>query len=245
MMERTHDIPAGWGLCPDAPWLYPLAMVLAFLGAALLYRYNARGTSRSPTPHLLPIIMAAFLGGVLGAKLPVVLLNLRAGFSWEALLAGRTIAGGLVGGTLAVLLIKRKLGIRGRHGNLLAPSIALGMAIGRVGCLLSGCCFGTPTALPWGLDFGDGIARHPTQAYELIFCLIALIPLQRYRRTAPPGWLLTGYFLAYFTFRFLEEFMRPYRLIAGLTTFQWICLLGITMLLLKSAMLKAGGKDDA
>jgi prolipoprotein diacylglyceryltransferase len=226
-MEFTHHIlPA-----------YVLAMILAFSAGIAVYRYNTRGMEKQ-SGQLLPILLAAFFGGVIGAKLPLILMNLRQGVRWQAILAGRTIIGGLVGGTLGVLFIKKKLGIRGRYGNFLAPSIALGMGIGRIGCVFSGCCFGTPTALPWGMDFGDGIARHPTQLYEMIFCLTAFVLLQRARKTASPGRLLTRFFLAYFTFRFLEEFIRPHELIAGLTPFQWISIAGILILTAKTLWMK-------
>jgi len=227
MIEASHNIiPA-----------YAIAMTLAFAAGFAVYRVNTRGMEKQ-SDQLFPILLAAFLGGVIGAKLPVILLNLRFGLSWQAILEGRTIVGGLVGGTLAVLFVKKKLGIRTRYGNLLAPPIALGMAIGRIGCFFSGCCFGKPTDLPWGITFGDGIARHPTQLYELIFCLCAFVLLQRAHRTAPPGSLLTRFFLAYFIFRFAEEFIRPYTLIAGLTAFQWICIAGILILTAKTCWMK-------
>ncbi len=241
MMEISHQVPEGWGLCPSFVPIYPLCMLLAFAAGFGVYRYNTRGVERNPE-HLIPILFAAFFGGLLGAKLPVVLMNLRYGISWETLMAGRTIVGGLFGGTLGVLLIKKKLGIRQRYGNLLAPPIALGMAIGRVGCLLHGCCFGNPTTLPWGIDFGDGIARHPTQLYEMLFCFGAFVLLQRARHTASPGSLLTRFFLAYFIFRFLEEFIRPHPLFFGLTPFQWICIAGSLILLAKVALMKRSEK---
>jgi prolipoprotein diacylglyceryltransferase len=212
-------------------------MGLAFLTAFAVFRYNTRGRASSDGA-LFPIILAAVFGGILGAKLPLVLLHLRTGFSWPSLLVGRTIVGGLIGGTLGVLFIKKRLGIRGRYGNELAAPIALGMAVGRVGCLLSGCCFGTPTSLPWGMDFGDGIARHPTQLYELVFCLAAFFALQHARKSAPPGRLLTQFFAAYFVFRFIEEWIRPHLLFAGLTAFQWICIAGLLILSLKSIWMK-------
>lgn len=222
-MEITHQI------IPT----YAIAMLLAFAAGFAVYRYNTRGMTEQ-SGHLFPILLAAFLGGVIGAKLPIILMNLRFGLSWQTILAGRTIVGGLIGGTLGVLLIKKKLGIQGRYGNLIAPPVALGMAIGRIGCLLSACCYGKPTTLPWGMNFGDGIARHPTQLYELLFCLSAFVLLQRARNTAPPGSLLTRFFLAYFVFRFLEEFIRPYARVAGLTPFQWICIAGILILTAKT-----------
>lgn len=232
MIEFSHH-----PICPPVIPAYAIAMISAFAAGFALYRYNTKGLEKN-SEHLMPILLAAFLGGVIGAKLPIILLNLRFGLSWQTLFAGRTITGGLIGGTLGVLFIKKKLGIKARYGNLLAPSVALGMTIGRIGCLLSGCCYGKPTSLPWGIDFGDGIPRHPTQLYEMFFCLTAFFLLQHARKTAPPGSLLTGFFLAYFIFRFLEEFIRPYTRIAGLTPFQWICLAGIIILIAKAAWLK-------
>lgn len=236
-MEVAHNIPEGWGFCPEGFPAYPICMLLAFAVGFALFRFNTKGKEK-PSGQLFPIILAAFIGGVLGAKLPVLLLNLRHGLDWQAVLAGRTIVGGLVGGTLGVLLIKKRMGIKGRYGNLLAAPIALGMAVGRLGCLLTGCCFGKPTDRLWGINFGDGVARHPTQIYELLFCLGAFLVLQRMREKAPPGSLLTGFFLAYFSFRFLEEFLRPHPIQFGLTTFQWICIAGILILLAKAKLMK-------
>jgi len=236
MIEFSHNVPEGWGFCPSFP-IYPLCIVLAFAVGFALYRHNTRKTERNPE-HLIPILFAAFFGGLIGAKLPLILMNLQYGLHWQTLLAGRTIVGGLLGGTIGVLLIKKKLGIQERYGNLLAPPIALGMATGRIGCFFHGCCFGTPTHLPWGIDFGDGISRHPTQIYEMLFCFFAFILLQRARHTAPPGSLLTRFFLAYFLFRFLEEFFRPHPTLAGLTPFQWICIAGTFTLLAKAIFLK-------
>lgn len=238
MIELTHSAPQGWGLVPQTIPIYTICLLLAFATAFAVYRYNARGMEKQ-SDQLFPIVLAAYFGGLLGAKLPAVLMNLRYGFDWNALLAGRTIAGGLVGGAIGVLLVKWKLGIRSRHGNQLAAPIALGMAVGRVGCLLSGCCFGKPTTLPWGIDFGDGIARHPTQIYELLFCIGAFILLQRGRQSAPPGRLLTYFFAGYFVFRFFVEFLRPHPVLFGPTIFQWICILGILTLFIKDKLLQA------
>lgn len=238
MIETAHTVPPGWGLCPEAFPAYPIFMVLAFVAAGLVFLHNQRDDAPDEdSGAIYPIALTAFFGGLIGAKLPVVLMNLRLGWSWQALLAGRTIVGALVGGTLGVMLVKRLLGIRGRHGNKLAAPAALGMAVGRIGCLLAGCCAGIPTTLPWGVDFGDGIPRHPTQLYEALFCLTAFILLQRARRTAKPGRLLSTYFAAYFGFRFLIEFLRPHPAFAGLTVFQWICVAGLLILAVKTQWL--------
>ena len=82
------------------------------------------------------------------------------------LLGGKTIVGGLIGGLVGVELVKLAMGIRRSTGDLYAPALAVAIAIGRIGCLLTGVAddtSGTPTSLPWGMDLGDGVSRHPTQ----------------------------------------------------------------------------------
>ena len=74
--------------------------------------------------------------------------------------------------------MKRYIGLRTSTGDLYAIPLALGIAIGRIGCFLTGLSdntYGVPSNLPWAVDFGDGIPRHPTQLYEILF-LLALIP---------------------------------------------------------------------
>ena len=82
--------------------------------------------------------------------------------------------------------------------------------MGRLGCFHAGCCYGSVTSVPWGVDFGDGQLRHPTQLYESFFHLLAAVALyQLYRRQLFRGQHIRLYFLAYFCYRFLTEFIRP------------------------------------
>jgi phosphatidylglycerol---prolipoprotein diacylglyceryl transferase len=90
---------------------------------------------------------------------------------WLSHLAGvaRSIEGAVFGGIVAVELYKRMAGVTVRTGARFALPLAVGVAVGRIGCFFSGLddfTHGTPTTLPWGHDFGDGIARHPVQLYE-------------------------------------------------------------------------------
>jgi phosphatidylglycerol:prolipoprotein diacylglycerol transferase len=122
-------------------------------------------------------------GGALGAKILFWLedpqLTAHSLHNPEYLLGGKTIVGGLVFGLISVELTKRYIGLRDSTGDLYAIPLALGIAIGRIGCFLTGLSdntYGTPTNLPWAINFGDGIPRHPTQLYEILF-LLALIPI--------------------------------------------------------------------
>jgi phosphatidylglycerol---prolipoprotein diacylglyceryl transferase len=95
------------------------------------------------------------------------------------LVGGKTIVGALAFGLIAVELMKRFIGLRTSTGDLYAIPLALGIAIGRIGCFLTGLSdntYGTPTTLPWAINFGDGVPRHPTQLYEIAFLLV-LIPV--------------------------------------------------------------------
>ena len=95
------------------------------------------------------------------------------------LIGGKTIVGALAFGLITVELAKRYIGLRDSTGDLYAIPLALGIAIGRIGCFLTGLSdntYGTPSSLPWAINFGDNIPRHPTQLYEIAFVL-ALIPI--------------------------------------------------------------------
>jgi phosphatidylglycerol:prolipoprotein diacylglycerol transferase len=81
-----------------------------------------------------------------------------------------------------VEIVKRSIGLRTSTGDLYAIPLAIGIAIGRIGCFLTGLSdntYGNPTSLPWAINFGDGIPRHPTQLYEIVF-LLALTPVLFY-----------------------------------------------------------------
>ncbi|MCX6903351.1 MAG: prolipoprotein diacylglyceryl transferase, partial [Verrucomicrobia bacterium] len=93
---------------------------------------------------------------------------------WRILIGGKTIVGALLGGWVGVALAKRRLGIGHPSGDVYVFPVILGMCVGRVGCFLAGLedhTYGIATSLPWGVNFGDGISRHPTQLYEIVFLL--------------------------------------------------------------------------
>lgn len=129
-----------------------------------------------------------------------------------AILGGKTIVGGLLGGWIGVEFAKRKLAIRQSTGDLYVLPLVLGIAIGRVGCFLTGLpdhTYGIHSHLPWAVDFGDG-PRHPTQLYEIAFLLILGVALAlRARKPHVNGELFRLFMLAYLCFRFAIEFIKP------------------------------------
>lgn len=216
MIPDTHTTPEAWGIRPvlfsaggysiTAYAVFVLAGLVAAIG---LYLYNTR-EKRVGTNGLI-VAAAALVGGILGAKLPMWVANLPqiiANPSAISVLSGRTIVGGLIGGALAVYLVKRRLGIRERLGNYLVPSLALGIFLGRLGCFFTGCCYGSATTLPWGVNFGDQIARHPTQLYEAAFALALFAFAQSTMERFEPGRLFSLFMVVYFAWRFGIEFIR-------------------------------------
>ncbi len=164
---------------------------------------------------------------MLGAKLPFLLSD------WHGLLTGRawfengkTIVFGIVGGYLGVELAKANLGVRVKTGDTFAVPVAAAVSVGRLACFVGGCCYGVPTRLPWGVDFGDGLRRHPTQLYESAFHLsMALLLAWFQRRKWFRGQLIKLYILSYLVYRILSEFLRPESVLAlGLTGYQWAAL---------------------
>ena len=103
--------------------------------------------------------------------------------------------------------------------------------------------------MPWGVDFGDGLRRHPTQVYESIFhATMAVILALLQRRGLFRGQLIKLYILSYLAYRFASEYLRPEPVLAlGLTGYQWACLAlapGFAALWARDARAIRGGEDE-
>jgi prolipoprotein diacylglyceryltransferase len=212
------------------PRLAYALLIFAALAVFLLTRHflpRARGLAVLPWWKRAALGAAAFIGGALGAKLPFV-LGLGGGPSGDLawFRDGKTVTTGLVGAYLGVEIAKLILEIRVKTGDTFALPLALAMAVGRWGCFVYGCCYGVETTLPWGVDFGDGKYRHPTQAYESLFHLaMAGVLLVLLRRHFLPRQHIKVYLIAYGVYRVLTEFIRPEPAVwLGLTFYQWVSL---------------------
>lgn len=217
MIPDTHGALEGWGIRPvlfriaEQPVMsYSFFLALGLLAAIALYFLNVR--DRGIGGDGLYVALAAVVGGIVGAKVPAWVLNLDEFIAdptrLDLMLSGRTIVGGFIGGIAAVYLTKRRLGITARLGNYLVPSLCAGIFLGRIGCFLAGCCYGVGTGAPWGVDFGDGVLRNPTQLYEALFVLAFFVYAQVTLGRQRPGMLFRQFVIAYFTWRFAVEFIR-------------------------------------
>ncbi|HEU5170361.1 MAG TPA: prolipoprotein diacylglyceryl transferase [Gemmatimonadales bacterium] len=212
---------------------YGIMMMVAFLigGWLLALELRRRGLREEYSTDML---LAAVIGGIVGAKLWYVALTQdlgnivsRGGFVWY---------GGFIGGAAAVLINSWRLRVPARWTMQLgAPALAAAYALGRVGCFLVNDDYGRPTALPWGMKFPEGtppttaanllaqfgvpippgidpgtvLAVHPTQLYETAIMLGAFALLWKLRtRPAGTGWLFGLYLVLAGAERFLVEILR-------------------------------------
>lgn len=201
-----------------------LTMLLALTAAFVLSRFSQKKLPLT-FAQKIGLGIGGFIGAMTGAKLPFLFSD------WEQFLSGaawfsdgKTILTGLVGGYLGVEAAKWAFEIKSKTGDSFLIPVAVAIAIGRLGCFFGGCCYGTPTELPWGVVFPsvDSLARHPTQLYELLFHLsAAAIGWWAQRRNVFPGHRIKIYIACYASYRFVSEVIRPEaRIFAGFTAYQ-------------------------
>ena len=212
--------------------LHDVFVGLGVLAAAVVFvrEWRRRGVDDD---RIWVIVAGALLGGAvlarLGTWLEHVDLRRNASLVEQWLYGNRSILSGLVGAYAGVLLAKRLVGYRESTGDLFAPAVALGMAVGRIGCLLTELP-GTPTSLPWAVTLTAeqaariphavaGVGLHPSFAYEIVVQFAMFLGLMWARpRVARPGELFKLYLVGYAFFRFAVEFVRGNEVVfAGLT----------------------------
>ncbi len=218
-----HLFQLGDFLIPTYGVLLTVAVFVAIAVAARL------GKAEDLEPSLVwNLGLVAVLAAVLGAKALMVISDWefysahpRALFSTATLQAGGIFYGGLVAAVAAVAFYckRRRIAVL-KVADVAAPPIAIGHAIGRLGCFAAGCCYGKPTALPWGVTFKSSLAHglfgtplatplHPTQLYEVAlelanFCFLAwLLKRKRFQ-----GQVAAAYLLFYGIARFWLDFLR-------------------------------------
>jgi phosphatidylglycerol---prolipoprotein diacylglyceryl transferase len=209
------------------------------LGYALAFRLMRRNL-KADTLQLsqrIWVVLGGLIGALLGAKLLVLAQHLdllpHHISAWLLLfLQGKTVVGALLGGLIGVEFTKFRLGVTQSTGDVFVYPLLAGMAVGRIGCFLTGLSdqtYGIATQLPWGIDFGDGIPRHPTQLYEVGFLALLAIGLRLSQGfNLRNGQLFQLFLAAYLSFRFLIDFLKPdFHPLIGMSMIQLACLLGL------------------
>jgi len=214
------------------PWLHSTAygwlmlagiFVSIFLWSQLIKRDD----------RLVLVYVAALTGAFLGAKLVYLgaegWLHWHDPNRWVILATGKSITGALLGGYAAVEIAKRFLKYKGVTGDWFAVIVPAGVMIGRIGCMINGCCLGKVCNANWfTINDVNGVPRWPASQMEFIFnaLMLGLILLLRWGRIAP-GQLFHIYLMAYGIFRFFHEFLRDTPQILGPISGYQIAALGI------------------
>lgn len=219
---------------------------LHFLFEALAYFVGIRaflmirkrqGTTHTAQTSFIWVLVGAVCGAALGSKLifwfhrpdlwPQTMNDLPQWF------AGKTVVGGFLGGVIGVELAKWRIGLKQGTGDLFVFPVMLGLMIGRVGCFFGGIHDGThglPTNLPWAIDFGDGIGRHPTQLYEIVFVALCFAFLYGIRYRFPKAGDGFKLFMGtYLLWRLGSGFLKPRQVLYALqlSGIQWTSILGL------------------
>jgi prolipoprotein diacylglyceryltransferase len=223
-------------------------VVLGTLAAVVVFLVEAR-RRRTLDDRLFVVLTGALFCGALAAKLSTAWRYFVAAPDPTLLGAlvygGKSVLGGLAGAYFGAVVTKRLIGYRAPTGDVFAPAVALGIGVGRFGCLLTETP-GTPTGLPWGVKVDaaraallpgfppawTGVPLHPSFVYEIAFHFAMLAVLLRLRRRPElRGELFKVYLLAYATLRFLVEFVRGNEVVwAGLTRSQLFLIPSILLL---------------
>ena len=197
---------------------------LGYVVAGLLYRQlRARQGDHLDDTARGWVVVAAVLGAAAGSKLLYWLSDPSHALADP--MGGTSVVGGLGGALAAVEWTKQRLGIARATGDLFVLPLVVGIALGRVGCFLTGLddhTHGLPSALPWAVDFGDG-PRHPAQLYEVAFLLAFGAALSRWRFPRE-GDLFKAFMVGYLAFRLWLEAIKPGIAMLGLNAIQWTCL---------------------
>ncbi|HEX76232.1 MAG TPA: prolipoprotein diacylglyceryl transferase [Dehalococcoidia bacterium] len=212
--------PVAFSLGPFEVRWYGIMVVLAVVAIIIIALLEARRVGISEE-HVYSVGLWAILGGIIVSRLVHVIDK------WDYYMAhprhiigfeGLTVYGAVIGAMLAVLIYAwvKKLSFW-RLGDVIAPGAILGQAIGRIGCIINGCCYGLPTSLPWAVVYAHpssyappGVPVHPTQIYHLLWNLAAFAVIWQLRtQLKPQGSLFLTYLALYAIGDLSIRFVRP------------------------------------
>ena len=217
-----------------------LAMALSLVATIFVYHWRlgdaALGLQQGGGGYVAALIIGAVFGGYGFGTLNLWLSGIDG--------IGRSIVGAFLGAVIFIEIFKKLRGITGSTGLIFVVGFSVSVAVGRLGCFFSGLddqTYGIAGDVPWAVDFGDGMMRHPVQLYESLSMVLfaALAVLLLHRRQA--FFMANGFYLLaifYGLQRFCWEFLKPYGLvISSFNIFHFVCgaliTYGIWMIFLK------------
>lgn len=223
---------------PFSITVHLLMETLAYILGYRLYLFLRKSSvDVIPDENRLWILIGAASGAFLGSRLIGVMEDptaiLASNYPLIAAFQSKTIVGGLLGGLLGVEVTKKLIGEIHSSGDLFTFPIILAMIIGRIGCFSSGVyepTYGVESTLPWAMNLGDGLLRHPVSLYEIIFLSGLWIVLYWVKKQWPwkSGIIFQLFLSAYLIFRFTLEFIKPHQeIIISLSSIQIVCILGL------------------
>jgi len=203
-------------LGPLVLYTYGLFLAIAFFVGLFLAKKRAGELKR----HIPNIVLIIFISGIIGARLIFIASDITY-YTRHPLevfaRSGFTFHGGLLFAIFFSWIYCRKRGIPFlKIADIMSPSLAIGLAIGRIGCFFEGCCFGKPTSLPLGILFPKGswadqefgqVPIHPTQIYSSFLDLVLFLILLKIKPKREGGLFFT-FLLGYSIIRFFIEFLR-------------------------------------
>ncbi|MFF2877312.1 prolipoprotein diacylglyceryl transferase [Gottfriedia sp. NPDC057991] len=207
-----------------------------FIGFRVYIKFRRKGTiSEEKTVYvLIGAILGSLFGSLIVASLqdiPKLLLTVHS-HGLFGIFQGKTIVGGLLGGIIGVELSKKLCNQTSSTGDDMVLPLCLAMCIGRIGCFLTGLTddtYGIPTSNVFGIDFGDGIKRHPTSLYDIAFlCCLLFVIKYIFRQKPYEGFHFALFSASYFLYRFFIEWLKPtIKPYGEMSSIQITCLLGV------------------
>ena len=200
-----------------------------------LYLRRKKGDTYTSSSRIWVIIGAIF-GALIGSRIIGALERphdlVTAPDMAAYVFRNKTVVGGFLGGLAGVEIMKKLLREEKASGDLFAYPMILALMIGRIGCFSMGVyeeTHGLPSGLPWAMNLGDGIPRHPTALYEIVFLGLLWFALARLpKERLKAGAIFKLFMIAYLAFRLLLDFIKPHAMILGpLSTIQLACLAGL------------------
>ncbi|HSI73024.1 MAG TPA: prolipoprotein diacylglyceryl transferase family protein [Fimbriimonas sp.] len=199
---------------------------LAYVVGGFVFFLAAR-KRKLATDGFLTLALVGMVAGVVGAKVTQLLFQgVAVSQAFDPRLGGRALLGGMICGWIGVEVAKRQLGIKRSTGDLFALALTSGEAVGRIGCFLGGCCYGSETTCSWAVYQHDAY-RHPAQIYSAVTAAAMFVGLAwlYWKLNLKEGMLFRLYLLLFGASRFVIEFFRQRdSLIFGLSPMQWFCL---------------------